>query len=179
MQTLCTYILVFALTVLSMNVALAEEFDPVADLQSGDTFLGVDLPEDFDPEPDAVSADYPVTTVPEDSAPSSTPQFTEAGTGSGGILETASTPTETAALGYRPNVPPFNGQPLMTSLATVAPVVSYESAPSEVPAFSYKAYLTNPELAPTGPEAAVTLALLTALGVTLFYFRKKTKLFDA
>ncbi|MFH1375642.1 MAG: hypothetical protein ABIH35_03165 [Patescibacteria group bacterium] len=177
MQTLCTYMLAFVFTILSVNAAFAEEFDPVADLQSGDTFLGVDLPEDFDPEPGVTPEDYPTTTITGNFVPSSAQTSIIAS--SGGILEADFTSTETETLGYQPNVPPFNGRPLAASFLTVEPIANYDSIPSEVPAFSYTAYLTKPQLVPTGPEAAVALAVLTALGVTLLHFRKKTKLFDA
>jgi len=157
-----------------------EEFDPLADLFTDDTLLGLDLPEDFDKEPNPTelietSLVTDTEISPEETSLTILPSTTDSTNTGGSLADESENITEL-----------ITSQPTPSTLPTIknqyiTPTQSYTnfiSTPTEIPSFSYATYLSphqksNHILTATGPATVVAVAtLLSTLSVTCFLRRK-------
>ena len=143
--------LALVLIAIISNPAFADEFDPVSDLYSEDALLNLDLPADFEEEFPVEMSEAPVFESPfagetiETPTPPSANDPEEVETGSGGAIEDYSSEIST-----------------IKSPVSLSQPSDPASAISKISSFSYTSR-SAAILAPTGPEAAFSIALLLTL----------------
>lgn len=170
MQKILTIGIALALTIAFTNLALAAEFDPIADLASGDALLGLDLPTDFtDLEPIETPSEVeeePVETAPTQTEPVTTLQLpATTTTGSGGAIGEEVLPAVPATQPATQDFSTPASQQFLTSHPASTSIVdaSYDYSRNTA---------SRAQLTPTGPVATLVVAVLAALGLTVL-LRKK------
>lgn len=159
--------LALAFTISLVNVAMADEFDPIAELANNDALLGLDLPSDFENfDPLEIPAEIAEPTENEEAATKSElviPPAIPTNVGSGGALgeEAVADTTPTITSNFYTPTPSQLYSPTAAGVSVVDTTYRYDLHAS-----------ARAELTPTGPIATFVLSALVALGLA-FMLRKK------